>query len=105
MGGFSDLSEQAIYCKRGGVLEGPYLLDLARVAEIAQDMSDYFSTRSKTHPHLGESADGLVPLGGLAQSIRYALSEDGEVLDRASADLGIFRARVRSHTTKVRERA
>lgn len=104
LGGFSDLSEQAIYCKRGGVLEGPHLLDLARVAEIAQDMSDYFSTRSKTHPHLGESADGLVPLGGLAQSIRYALSEDGEVLDRASADLGTFRARVRSHTTKVRER-
>ena len=105
IGGLRDHAESLAYAERGGVIEGAVLLDLAHAAELSEDLAAFFRSRREQVPLLTEQVGGLTALGGLAQSLRYAIADDGEVLDRASPELGHLRKRVRTITAKVRKRA
>ena len=105
LGGLCDLKEPLEYCRRGGVLEGPQLLDIARAAQLSEDVSGFFANRAAQSPLLAQVASELGPLGGLAQTLTYALDDEGRLRDRASPDLGSLRRRVRALTGQVRKKA
>jgi DNA mismatch repair protein MutS2 len=114
LAGLTDLSELLVFAARGGTLDGPSLVDVARVAEVSNDVRDALSALPRAvdqdprgngvFPRIGGLADALVSASPLVSALRLALDEDGRLLDRASPELSGLRKRVITLRARVKER-
>lgn len=114
LAGLTDLSELLAFARRGGTLDGPSLVDVARVAEVSNEVRDALAALPRAaqddprgggvFPRIGGLADDMISAAPLVGALRMALDDDGRLLDRASPELGGLRKRVITLRARVKER-
>ena len=96
VGGARDVREKVKLTSRGGVLETQDLLDIKSTLISARSLINVFTksgddAQSHETPRLDAIAEKLPPPLGLVDAITRTISEKGEVLDSASAQLASIR--------------
>ncbi len=91
--------------KPGAILEVEQLLNIARVAEAAQNVQRAITRRNpKDFPKLSSIVRNLPTFPELTQSINRCLSPDGDVLDHASPALRAIRRKLSHTRTNIQSR-
>jgi DNA mismatch repair protein MutS2 len=84
-------------------LEGPDLVQIARLAEDLDQLRDWLLQRRAAMPVWGEAASVIAPFAALAGDLRRCLDRDGHLTDGASPLLGRLRRAARSQEQQVRQ--
>lgn len=92
------------HANRGGMLEGPHLLAVARVARVAANVRSFFASRRHLAPLLAQPAEDLETAPGLVQALEHAFDPAGKLADHASPDLGELRRRVENYHARLKHR-
>lgn len=95
VGGVSDIRELVDLARRGGVLTESELLQVSHTLMTARDLARSLEKHLKDLPHLAAIAASFPPPAGLIEAINFAISERGEVLDRASSRLSSIRSELK----------
>jgi DNA mismatch repair protein MutS2 len=95
IGGARDIRESLSLAERGGVLSPGELLDVKYTLIAARNLGRLFERKESQYPQLSDLASRLPPAAGLIDTISRAISERGELLDSASAELKRIRHDVR----------
>ncbi len=105
IGGTRDVRRAAQHAARGGVLDGPSLLEVAGTVSAARALrSRLLKLDQERFPLLVELA-GLMPLlPPLEDEILRAIGDDGTVLDGASAELSRLRREIRIAFGRLQEK-
>ncbi|MBX6350847.1 MAG: Smr/MutS family protein [Clostridia bacterium] len=90
--------------RRGGTLDGPELVALARTARQADRLGRRIRKARETVPRLADVAEGLGDHGALAAAVERALTPEGDVRDDASPELASQRRALRQANERLRER-
>jgi DNA mismatch repair protein MutS2 len=85
----------------GSVLDGPDLLALLPVLEIAPRLAAYARAVRPVAPTLAANADGVPRLGDLRDRLRRALDDDGALTDGASSRLAQMRRELRDRRRRL----
>ena len=91
VGGATDIRPQADLARRGGVLQPTELLDVRNTLLAAHNLARTFTKLGSGYPNLALIAVNLTPPAGVAEAIGRAISERGDILDQASAQLNVIR--------------
>lgn len=91
IGGARDVREALDLAQRGGVLTPADLLDVKATLIAARTLSRQLERETAAYPHLTEIALSFPEPTGLVDTISKTISDRGDVLDSASADLGRIR--------------
>jgi len=103
LGGAVDLSAPlARATVEGAILEPAELLQVLRMARMADDVKRFFRGEAEPSPKLMAIASGLEPLTAMQKEIARCLDEDGRVVDRASSELAAIRSEIESTREEVR---
>ncbi len=95
IGGARDIRAALTLAKRGGVLSPGELLDVKYTLIAARNLGQLFERKESQYPQLSDLASRLPSAAGLINAISQAISERGELLDSASAELKRIRHDVR----------
>jgi len=95
VGGARDIRPQVDLARRGGVLDGPGLLEVKNTLIAARELARVFERHADQYPHLAQIAAVLPPPAGVVDGISRSISERGEVLDAASETLASIRRELR----------
>jgi DNA mismatch repair protein MutS2 len=104
IGGARDVREAAEAAARHVVLEPNQLLDIKFTLIAARNLGRYFEQHGAAYPHLAEIALRLPPSLGIVDAVSRTISERGEVLDTASAELAAIRRDLRIAHERVLSR-
>jgi DNA mismatch repair protein MutS2 len=88
----------------GAVVGGEDLWHVATVLGIVRRAHRFFAERNHHYPLLSAHAARLVPLRTLEEQILAAISEEGEVLDRASSELQRLRRAISDAQREVKQK-
>ncbi|MFH1679095.1 MAG: endonuclease MutS2 [Candidatus Eisenbacteria bacterium] len=103
LGGAVDLSASLSRATvEGAILEPGDLLQVLRMARMADDVKGFFRGETGALPKLGALASGLEPLTKLQKEIARCIDDDGHVVDRASPELAAVRSEIESTRGEVR---
>ena len=91
-----DVREAATTARIGATLDPRVLVDLRDHLESVASIRNAVLRLSGDLPNLANRASTLDPCSPLVRALRDAISDDAEVLDRASPELGRARTQVRS---------
>ncbi len=101
----SEVAELVVQTQKQGVLSVPELVQVMRTIEASNRISQHLAHRAQTAPQLAELGAGLTELTASLDAIRYAVDPGtGELLDRASSELGGLRKRMRDLNGKVKRK-
>ena len=103
MGGISDIGPALRRASRAGVLDPEDLLAVADCLRAARRLHRYLG-RKDDIPRLADLAAALDPDPTLENSIRGAITEDGDVADGASPELRRIRRALRDRSEELRRR-
>jgi DNA mismatch repair protein MutS2 len=95
IGGARDIRESVDLAARAGVLTTSDLLEIKFTMIAARNLERTFERLGEQYPHLSDIAAELPPPSGLINAISQAISERGDMLDSASAELGSIRRQLR----------
>ncbi len=95
IGGARDVRQAVDLAAHGGVLAPTDLLDIKSTLIAARNLARTFERLGQQYPTLCEIASQIPAPMGIVDGITRAISERGEVLDSASAALGIIRRDLR----------
>ena len=95
VGGATDIRPLASLARRGGVLSETDLLAVSSTLVSARVLARALEKNSSLYPHLSEIAQDFPPPPGIIESISHCISDEGEVLDSASAKLLAIRSEVK----------
>ncbi len=104
LGGASDIREPVKMAGLGGALEPLMLIEICRTLEVMRNTRNAVSRMSKDIPLLWEIAGNIVEMADIEKEITRCLSNNGEVLNRASKALSGIRTRLRKAQQTLRER-
>ena len=101
----SNVSLLIVKAEKGGILEISELGDVASTTEAGNRVSRSMSRKRESSPRLAELCSGITVLTEALDAISYAIDIDrGEIRDRASAELGGMRKRVRDLHVKIKRK-
>ncbi len=105
IGGARDVRRAANHAARGGVLDGPSLLEVASTVAAARTLrARLLRLDRERYPQLVELA-GLMPqLPPVEDAILHAIGDDGQVLDSASPELSRLRREIRIAFARLQEK-
>lgn len=101
-GGIRDLRPALARAKRGGVLEPADLLQVADTADGAARLREFWHTREEDAPVLAGEARLLGDHRTIATRVQQAITTEGEVADKASAELSRLRRALRLTEQRIR---
>lgn len=101
--GARDVRATAGSARLGAVAEPSALLDIADVLEGVTYVRGSIVRVAHEVPILGGRAQVLDPCPGIVRAIRHCLSDEGDVLDRASPELARARTQVRTAYNRLME--
>ncbi len=105
IGGARDVRRAVRHAARGGVLDGPTLLELATTVAAARTLRTRLLRLDQLrYPFLSELGGLLPMLPPLEQAILAAIGDDGQVLDSASVELGRLRREIRIAFARLQEK-
>ncbi len=107
LGGVRDVRRAVRLAAAGGVLEPSELGAVADTLRAASRLRAFFFGRagvSQDVPALAAVAGRLEAPEGLLEAIERAITDRGEVADRASAELGRIRQRIRQTQQRIKDR-
>jgi DNA mismatch repair protein MutS2 len=105
IGGARDVRRAAQHAARGGILDGPSLLEVAGTLGAARALRTRLLKLDATrYPLLIELAGFLPLLQPIEDAILRAIGDDGMVLDSASAALGTIRREIRIAFARLQEK-
>ena len=91
--------------KPGAILEADQLLDVARVAQVAQNVKQKLAKLDeRDFPSLYAIVDNLPTFPEVAESIARCISPEGDILDEASPALRSIRRRLASNRENIQSR-
>lgn len=93
-----DVAESLERIARGGVASGHELRELRRLLDAAKSLRAFVASRKDTHPRVAAVLATDPKLDRLLEELAHAIDDDGDVTDRASADLA--RARKRANDAR-----
>lgn len=102
--GLTDVRKAVCRASIGAVVGGEDLWHLATVLGIVRRAHRFFAERSHLYPLLSAHAARLVPRRPLEEQILTAISEEGEVLDRASMELQRLRRGISEAQREVKQK-
>jgi DNA mismatch repair protein MutS2 len=95
IGGARDVRVQAEGASRGAVLVPGELLDIKATLISARSLGRQLERAAANYPHLCEMALSFPGPMGLVDAITRSISDRGEILDKASPELGRLRSELR----------
>ena len=95
LGGVHDVRPLARHAQRGAVLQPTDLLNIYDTLRAAQRVRRTLSRQHDRVPLLADIAARIEPCEGLANEINQCISDQGEVVDHASARLATIRRELR----------
>jgi DNA mismatch repair protein MutS2 len=95
IGGARDVRVQAEGASRGVVLVPGELLDIKATLISARNLGRQLDRAAETYPYLAEMALSFPGPMGLVDAITRSISDRGEILDKASPELGRIRSELR----------
>ena len=101
--GARDIRSTAGSARLGATADPSSLLDVASMLEGVMYIRGAVSRCAHEVPLLAGRARALDPCPGIVQAIRHCLSDEGEVLDRASPELARARTNVREASNRLME--
>jgi len=104
IGGARDIREQLELAKRRGVLEPEELLNVKNTLVSARELSRTILHLEEPYPLLKAIAERMAPPPGIVDIISQAISERGEVLDRASQKLAAIRREMKTSYDRLMSR-
>jgi DNA mismatch repair protein MutS2 len=105
IGGARDIRPAAGLARRGGMLEGSALLEVAATLASARRLrAQILKLDNTTYGLLCELAGGLPSLPAIEDAIIRAVGDDGNLLDSASPALGRLRAEIRIAYGRLQDR-
>ncbi|MBP1468182.1 endonuclease MutS2 [Candidatus Chloroploca sp. M-50] len=105
IGGVRDIRRAARHAERGGLLDGPSLLEIAGTTMAARQIrTRLLKLNPELFPLVIERAALLPILPPLEDEILHAIGDDGNVLDSASAELGRLRREIRIAFARLQEK-
>ncbi len=105
IGGARDVRRAAQHAARGGVLDGPSLLEVAGTLGAARALrTRLIKLDAARYPLLIELAAFLPQLQPIEEAILHSIGDDGLVLDSASATLGTIRREIRVAFARLQEK-
>ncbi|MFC1900552.1 endonuclease MutS2 [Chloroflexota bacterium] len=103
-GGASDIRELVRMASLGGILEPMNLIEIRQTLEVMRHTRSSISKMSKDLPRLWDTAQDIVEILNIEKDITHCISDNGEVLNRASRALSGIRTRLKRAQQTLRER-
>ena len=103
LGGIRDIRTAVHRASVGAMLSCDELLDVLSTLASSRRLRKCLSALGEAYPVLSDAARGIDVPEALERAIEEAISESGEVLDRASPALRSIRSRIRSLNSRVRD--
>jgi len=85
-------------------LSGHELLDVADTLGATERLRKFLKKQTASAPGLAATADGLIPIPSLVDTIRRSIDDAGEVRDGASEKLARIRRDIRTTTGRIQEK-
>ena len=105
IGAMRDIRRAAQHTARGGVIDGPSLLEVAGSVAAARALrARLLKLDPERFPLLNEQAGAMPVLPPLETAIERAIGDDGQVLDAASNRLAELRREVRAAFARLHEK-
>jgi DNA mismatch repair protein MutS2 len=104
LGGIHDVREEIRRAAVGGMLEPSDLLAIADTARAARALREYVTANDSLCPGLAALAHPVSYPASMVQAITQAITDQGEVADRASDRLYRLRSQQRIISDRVREK-
>jgi DNA mismatch repair protein MutS2 len=101
IGGARDVRPQAELAARGGVLSPEEFLDIKATLTASRDLHRFFIKLDLALPNLMKIALELEPPQGVIEIIGNVISDNGEILDKASERLTELRREVKTANDRV----
>ena len=103
LGGIRDIRTAVHRASVGAMLGCDELLDVLSTLASSRRLKKCLAALGEAYPVLSDAARGIDVPEALERAIEEAISESGEVLDRASPALRSIRSRIRSLNSRVRD--
>lgn len=92
--GFHDMTAQVGLCAKGGVAQGADLYRVGQALSVMRSAREHLLEREDEAPGMAQIAFALTDEPGLEAELNRCLDPGGEVLDEASTELAVARARI-----------
>ena len=103
LGGIRDIRQAVHRASVGAMLSCDELLEVLSTLASSRRLKKCLAALGEAYPTLSDAARGIDVPEALERAIEEAISESGEVLDRASPALRSIRSRIRSLNSRVRD--
>ncbi len=100
-----EIREEVGKAARGASLSPAELLRIGTTARVGERVRRFFEDRRGKYPRLAHHANGIPPLRDLAEAVEKAIDANGNVLDRASEELGPLRRQLLRMRSRLQETA
>jgi DNA mismatch repair protein MutS2 len=100
-----EIREEVGKASKGASLSPTELLRIGKTARVAERIRRFFEDRRGRYPRLSHHANGIPPLRDLAEVVEQAIDANGNVLDRASEELGPLRRQLLKIRSRLQETA
>lgn len=104
IGGARDMRPKVEDASRGILLEPEGLLEVKYTLVAARDLQRFMEDTEDKYPTLRSVSSRLPTSTGLVDAISRAISDEGEILDSASEDLGRIRRELKTQHDRLRRR-
>jgi len=104
LGGVHDVQSLAQNARRGGILQPGNLLDIHSTLRVGRRVRRILAGLKGEAPLLADIAARIEPCEPLAEEIARCISEQGEVVDHASAKLARIRREMRTAHERLQEK-
>ncbi len=100
-----EIREEVGKAAKGASLSPTELLRIGKTARVGERVRRFFEDRRGRYPRLAHHANGIPPLRDLAEAVERAIDANGNVLDRASEELGPLRRQLLKMRSRLQETA
>lgn len=100
-----EIREEVGKAAKGASLSAAELLRIGKTARAGERIRRFFEDRRGAYPRLAHHAREIPPLRDLAEALEQAIDPEGNVLDRASEELGPLRRRMAQARSRLQETA
>lgn len=94
LAGFHDMTPQVGLCAKGGVAQGVDLYRVGQALGVMRSAREKLLEREEIAPRIAQIAFNLADEPGLEAELNRCLDGGGDVLDEASTELAVARARI-----------
>jgi len=100
-----EIREEVGKAAKGASLSPTELLRIGKTARVGERVRRFFEDRRGKYPRLAHHANRIPPLRDVAEAVEQAIDANGNVLDRASDELGPLRRQLLKMRSRLQETA